>query len=91
MLLKVNGASVLMLLLLRSLSRCKHTVSAHRQTKLAAAERSAYMHARRLGRLHGDARMFRSVQGYASGTYTSDSCLRAASSLGTDVSILPSK
>lgn len=32
MLLKVNGANVLMLLLLRSLRRCKRTVSAHGQT-----------------------------------------------------------
>lgn len=87
MLLKVNGANVLMLLLLRSLRRCKRTVSAHGQTAVP----SAYMHARRLGRLHWDARDAHSVQGQTRATYTSDSCFRAASSLGTDVSMLPSK
>lgn len=32
-----------------------------------------------------------SVQGYVSCTYTNDSCFRPTSSLGTDVSILPSR
>lgn len=52
MLLKVNGANVLMLLLLRSLRRCKCTVSAHGQQ---TAEPSAYMHAWRLDRVYWDA------------------------------------
>lgn len=31
------------------------------------------------------------IQGYPRGSYTNDSCLRPASSLGTDASILPSR
>lgn len=88
MLLKVNGANVLMLLLLRSLRRCKRTVSAHGQTNSRTLCIYACSASRRL---HWDARDAHSVQGQTRATYTSDSCFRAASSLGTDVSMLPSK
>lgn len=89
MLLKVYGANVLMLLLLRSLCRYKHTVNAHRQMHVC----KNVLHICMLGVYNVCTRTLSvySVQGYVSGTYTSDSCFRAASSLGTDVSILPSK
>lgn len=83
MLLKVYGAKALMLLLLRSLCRQKLTWGTHTNTYC--------MHPYWFRKLENDVAYVHSVQGYVRGTYTSDSCFRFASSLGTDVSILPSK